>query len=220
MHQNATGYAEHYLISRCNEALKSYSNCIQIKTSSIGDSGKVPITTRGLSTWIFRYSEIGEGEPILKAPTALGVCSQHSTTHCYNCSEVLGSPQIFSFHCCPNMRFCSTGCQRISERQPIERLTGRDLPIARASTSFKSRSKTNPPPKPDLALRSSAPYSQRSQSKAVQIRAPTNELIDESDIERVEIGKKAKRKRVGVFKASQGSSDSNKYFSLYVMSLP
>src|SRR5580700_5147095 len=29
------------LISSCNEALKSYSNCIQIKASSIGDSGKV-----------------------------------------------------------------------------------------------------------------------------------------------------------------------------------
>jgi hypothetical protein len=116
------------LISKSNAALKSYSNCIQIKASSIGDSEKAPNNhEEAKCLGYFATRNIQEGELILKAPTALGVCNRQTTTHCYNCSEALKSSRTFGFPCCPNMRFCSAGCQNISEENYHKTLCGKDF---------------------------------------------------------------------------------------------
>jgi len=83
------------LISACNAALKPYSNCIEMRSSSIEATYIVAINEA--NDQYFRYfatRDIKPGEEIMKAPTEFGVSDRQIITHCYNCSEYLKSPEV------------------------------------------------------------------------------------------------------------------------------
>jgi hypothetical protein len=82
--------------------------------------------------WIFCDSTHQTGEEIKRAPTALGVSNRQTTTHCYNCSQYLRSPELKSsditgFLCCPTMRFYGAECRNIAGQTYHKTLCGKDF---------------------------------------------------------------------------------------------
>lgn len=115
------------LISACNTALKSYSTCIEIKQSSIGDLATPAKNYNAKCLGYFATRNIQAGELLLTAPTALGISNRQITTHCYNCSEELKPSHISGFPCCPTMRFCRSECRtsrkRLITRRSVEKIS-------------------------------------------------------------------------------------------------
>ncbi|RDL37191.1 uncharacterized protein BP5553_04624 [Venustampulla echinocandica] len=118
------------LVSACNAALESYSTCIEMKESSIGESGTA--ANNDNSTKCFGYfatRDIQAGELVLAAPTALGVYNRQTTARCYNCSKNLNPSYVAGFPCCSAIRFCSSECRRIAEETYHKILCGKDFGV-------------------------------------------------------------------------------------------
>jgi hypothetical protein len=116
------------LISSSNKVLRAYSNCIQIRRSSTGSSDTASTGNEDADCFgYFATRNIRSGELIMRAPTALGICSQQTETKCYNCSVTLTPSDVAGFSCCSTMRFCSAECRKTAQDNYHSTLCGKDF---------------------------------------------------------------------------------------------
>lgn len=105
-------------INAANEMLKSYSDNLEIRNSSLGNSQ---------CFGMFAKKDIKTGELVLDSRTPLGVSSLDTQGRCYNCSESLASIRPYNFLCCPKMQFCSDECFRLADTYYHQALCGKNF---------------------------------------------------------------------------------------------
>ena len=104
------------MISSANQMLSPCSDSLEIWPSSFGGFG------------MFAKRDIKKGEKILDAPCASGVSNKPTTgSYCYNCAAKRKTTHVFSFDCCPSMKFCSEECRQIADTQYHSPLCGKDF---------------------------------------------------------------------------------------------
>jgi hypothetical protein len=129
-------------IALANKMLESCSDSLEIRPSSLGNLKKAA-TAQCLG--VFAKRDIKKGEKLLDAPSATGTSNKPTTgQYCYNCAAKLKKTPIFSFSCCPAMKFCGEECKNIAEINYHTAICGKDfseLYKAASSQDFAESSK-------------------------------------------------------------------------------
>lgn len=127
-------------IASANQILDSCSDCLEIRHSSLGSRNG---TTQSFG--MFAKRDIKKNEKILDSPSATGTSNKPATgQYCYNCAFTLKKNQVFTFTCCPTMKFCSEVCLEIANGNYHKALCGKDfseLYQAASSQTFSESSK-------------------------------------------------------------------------------
>jgi len=104
------------MIASANQMLNSCSDSFEIGPSPFGGLG------------MFAKRDIKKGEKILDAPCASGVSNKPiNGPYCYNRAAKRKRTKMFSFDCCPSMKFCSEECRLIADTKYHSSLCGKDI---------------------------------------------------------------------------------------------
>jgi hypothetical protein len=122
-------YRSPSIFEKASLQLKAYSKCLEIRLSSLRNTGSSPGAEGGICYGIFAVGDIYRGEQILTATHPFGISLEQTGSRCYNCFKDLGprSSNIHSFDCCPKKRFCGVTCQQIAELYYHKALCGKDF---------------------------------------------------------------------------------------------
>ena len=122
-------YRSPSIVEKASLQLKAYSKCIEIRPSSLRNTGSSPGAEGEICYGIFAVGDINRGEQILTATHPFGISLEQTGSQCYNCFKDLGSrgSNIRSFECCPKKRFCGVTCQQIAELYYHKALCGKDF---------------------------------------------------------------------------------------------
>jgi hypothetical protein len=106
-------YRSPSIVEKASLQLKAYPKCLEIRPSSLRNTGSSLGVEGEIYYGIFVVGDIYPGEQILTTTHSFGISLEQTGSRCYNCFKDLGSrgSNIHSFDCCPKKRFCGVTCQ-------------------------------------------------------------------------------------------------------------
>lgn len=112
-------------IASVNKMLEWCSDSLEIRPSSLGNP-HTAATTQCLG--VFAKRDTKKGEKLLDPLSATGISNKPTTgQYFYNCAAELKKTPIFSFSCCPTIKFCGEECKNIAETNYHSALCDKDL---------------------------------------------------------------------------------------------
>ena len=93
-----------------NDLLRESSNCLEIRSSSVG-AASGDLSALG----VLATKDIPKDENILYCKTGFGVHTNPDENNCNNCGVLLQKSTTIRLTCCPHLRFCDQECRQIYE---------------------------------------------------------------------------------------------------------